>query len=97
MNHYLLSYDLVDDYIARRAALRDQHLQLAREAHARGQLVLAGAFADPADGAALVFRAADPSVVEDFIRNDPYVLNGLVKQWKIRLWNVVIGDQQSPE
>jgi uncharacterized protein len=95
LNYYLLSYDLVDDYITRRAPLRDQHLRLAREAHARGEIVLAGAFTDPADAAALVFRASDQSVVEDFVRNDPYVLNGLVKQWKIRLWNVVIGHQKS--
>jgi uncharacterized protein YciI len=92
LNYYLLSYDLVDDYITRRAPLRDQHLRLAREAHARGELILAGAFANPADAAVLVFRASDQSVVEDFVRNDPYFLNGLVKQWKIRLWNVVIGE-----
>lgn len=92
MNYYLLSYDLVDDYITRRAPLRGQHLRLAREAHARGELLLAGAFTDPADAAALIFRASDQSVVEDFVRNDPYVLNGLVKSWKIRHWNVVIGE-----
>ena len=95
MNYYLLSYDLVDDYITRRAPLRDQHLRLAREAHARGEIILAGAFTDPADAAALVFRAPEQSVVEDFVRNDPYVINGLVKHWKIRLWNVVIGDERS--
>jgi len=96
LNYYLLSYDLIDDYITRRAPLRDQHLGLAREAHARGELVLAGAFVNPPDGAALIFHASDQSVVEDFVRNDPYVINGLVKHWKIRLWNVVIGDQKSP-
>jgi uncharacterized protein YciI len=92
LNYYLLSYELVDDYITRRAPLRDQHLRLAREAHARGEIVLAGAFADPPDGAALVFRTSDRSVVEDFARNDPYVVNGLVEQWKVRLWNVVVGE-----
>jgi len=96
VNYYLLSYDLVDDYITRRAPLRDQHLRLAREAHTCGDLVLAGAFTDPPDGAALIFHVSDQSVVEDFVRNDPYVLKGLVKHWKIRLWNVVIGGQKSP-
>jgi uncharacterized protein YciI len=94
LNYYLLSYELVDDYISRRAPLRDEHLRLAREAHARGEIVLAGAFADPLDGAALVFRASDQSLVEDFARNDPYVINGLVKRWKVRLWNVVIGQEE---
>ncbi len=96
MNYYLLSYDLIDDYITRRAPLRDQHLRLAREAHARGEIILAGAFSDPPDGAALVFRAEDQSVVENFAGNDPYVVNGLVKQWTVRRWNVVIGDQPNP-
>jgi uncharacterized protein YciI len=94
LNYYLLSYELVDDYISRRAPLRDEHLRLAREAHARGEIVLAGAFADPLDGAALVFRASDQSLVEDFARNDPYVINGLVKRWKVRLWNVVTGQEE---
>ncbi len=34
--HLLLEYALVDDYVERRAALRDDHLRLAREAHERG-------------------------------------------------------------
>jgi len=43
------------------------------------------------DGAALVFKADDRSVVEDFVRNDPYVKNGLITDWKIREWTVVTG------
>jgi len=88
---WLLQYDLVDDYLARRSAFRDEHLGLASAAHERGELVLAGAFADPADGAALVFRGPDRSVAEDFARADPYVRNGLVTTWRVREWSVVIG------
>jgi uncharacterized protein YciI len=89
--YYLLLYDVVDDYIKRRAPLRDAHLKLAREAHERGDLLLAGAFEDPVDGAALVFAATDTSVAEQFAKNDPYVREGLVKTWRVRKWNVVIG------
>ena len=91
MNYYALFYYVVDDYVARRAMFREQHLGLAREAHARGELVLAGAFSDPADSALLVFRAADRSTVEAFVQADPYVQNGLVTRWEIRPWTVVIG------
>jgi uncharacterized protein YciI len=91
MNYYVLLYDVVEDYLARRAEHRDEHLRLAREAHERGDLVLAGALADPADRALLVFRAADPSVAEEFARNDPYVRRGLVTRWEVRPWTVVIG------
>ena len=53
---------------------------------------MAGALADPADRAVLVFRSADKTVIEDFIRNDPYVLHGLITKWEIRLWTVVVGN-----
>jgi uncharacterized protein YciI len=83
-------YDLVDDYLERREPLRPEHLARAQEAHDRGDLALAGALVEPADMALLAFTVDDPAVVEDFVRRDPYVREGLVKGWKIRRWNVVI-------
>ena len=95
MNYFALIYYVIDDYVARRAAYRDEHLRLAREAHRRGELLLGGAFAEPADRAMLVFRTADRSVVEEFARNDPYVVGGLVTRWEVRRWNVVIGSESA--
>jgi hypothetical protein len=92
MNYYALIYYVVSDYITRRATYRDEHLRLAREANHRGELVLAGAFSDPADRALLVFRAPGKTVVEEFIKQDPYVINGLVTRWEIRPWTVVVGN-----
>jgi uncharacterized protein len=89
--HYLLFYDLVDGYIEKRGVFREQHLALARAAHDRGELVLAGAFSKPADGAVLVFKGDSPAAAEAFARADPYVKNGLVKGWRVRPWTVVIG------
>jgi uncharacterized protein YciI len=86
-----LQYDLVDDYLERRGEFRDQHLRLARAAHQRGELALAGAFTDPADAALLVWSTEDRAVVEAFVEADPYVVNGLVQAWRIREWNVVVG------
>jgi len=40
--HYLLFYDVTPDYVARRAAFRDEHLVLAWQAHARVSWSLAG-------------------------------------------------------
>jgi len=91
MPYFALFYEVVDDYMARRAAFRAEHLRLAEAAHRRGELVLAGAFADPVDGALLIFRAPDRSVAETFARNDPYVVNGLVTRWWARPWTVVVG------
>jgi uncharacterized protein YciI len=91
MAYYLLEYALIDDYLARRTTFREEHLALAREAHRRGNLILAGALAEPPDRAVLIWRTSDPSVIERFIDDDPYVRNGLVTSWTIRPWNVVIG------
>ena len=92
MGYCLLEYALVDDYLARRTAFREAHLTLAREAHRRGDLILAGALAEPTDRAVLVWRTDDRSAVERFIDGDPYVRNGLVTSWTIRPWTVVIGE-----
>jgi uncharacterized protein YciI len=92
MAYFALIYHVVDDYVVRRASLRAEHLALATKAHQRGELVMGGAFADPVDKALLIFRGSDKSVVETFAKNDPYVLNGLVKHWEVRAWTVVIGN-----
>ena len=90
--HYLLMYDTAPDYLERRGTFRSQHLGLAREAHARGELVLGGALANPVDGAILLFKGDSPKVAEDFATADPYVKNGLIKSWRVREWTTVVGD-----
>lgn len=95
--HYLLFYDVVDDYIDRRVAYRDAHLAYARDAVVRGELILGGALADPPDGAVLLFRADSPEVVERFAEGDPYVRNGIVTGWHVREWTTVVGpDAEHP-
>jgi hypothetical protein len=94
--HFLLFYDYVEGAVERRAPFREGHLRLAREALARGELLMGGAFAEPVDGAALLFQADDASVVEAFVRRDPYVTNGVVTRWRIRPWTVVVGPPSSP-
>ena len=89
--HYLLFYDVVDDYVTRRAPLRAAHIGHARESMARGELVLAGALANPPDGAVLLFRGPSPEAAERFAERDPYVMNGLVTSWRVREWTTVVG------
>ena len=88
-------YDVTDDYLERRGEFRAEHLALATAGRDRGELVLAGAFTDPADGALLVWNVADRGVVEAFVEQDPYVRNGLVTRWRIREWNVVVGGTEA--
>ena len=91
MSHFLLFYDLAADYLDRRQAFRAEHLGLAQAAAARGEIVLAGALADPADGAVLLFAGDGPEAAEAFARSDPYVANGLVTGWRVRAWTTVVG------
>lgn len=89
--HFLLLYEFVPNYIERRAPHRDAHLRAAWTAQARGDLVLAGAYADPVDGAALLFKCDSRDVAERFALSDPYVVAGLVLSWRIRAWTTVVG------
>jgi uncharacterized protein len=89
--HYLLIYDVVDDYVQRRTPFRPEHLGLARAALDRGELVLGGALANPPDGAVLLFKGDSPAAAEAFAQADPYVRNGLVTRWRVREWTTVIG------
>ena len=90
--HYLLFYDYVEDYVARRAPLRAQHLALARQSHEKGDLVMAGALADPHHGAVLGFRGESPAAAEAFAKSDPYVSGAVVKKWEVKRWVTVLGD-----
>ena len=91
MKHFVLFYDLVSDYLERRAAHRDEHLRLAWAAVDRGELVLGGALS-PADNALLIFRGDSPEAAEAFARADPYVRHGLVKRHSVREWTTVVGE-----
>lgn len=90
--HYLLIYELADDYLDRRAQFRNEHLAKGWAAQESGHLVLGGALANPTDQAILLFKGDSPAVAENFAKADPYVLNGIVKRWRVREWTTVIGE-----
>ena len=92
---YLLIYDYSADYLERRDLFRDEHLTLAWEAQSKGSLILAGVLANPTDGAVFHFKGDSSAVIEEFIKSDPYVNNGLVTGWRIREWVTAVGDSAS--
>lgn len=97
MSYYILFYETIENYIEHRAPFRQVHLQLARASAERGEMVLGGAYAEPADGAAIIFRGDDASVAEQFAKDDPYVQNGLISKWWVREWTVVINAFENGE
>jgi len=94
MKYFALFYDVVDNFADKRMPFREPHLKLINEAHQRGEIVMAGPLGDPLEQAMIIFRAADASTPENFARNDPYVKQGLVKNWRVKPWNVVVGGTQ---
>lgn len=91
MKHFLLFYDYVPDILDKRGPYRAGHLAAARESVACGELQLAGALAEPVDGAVFLFKAETAAPVEAFVAADPYVKAGLVTAWRIREWTTVVG------
>ena len=93
MAYFALFYEVVDNFVERRAPFREEHLRLADAAHRCGEIVLAGALAEPADGALIIFQGDTSTAATSFAEKDPYVCNGLVKRWKVRPWSVVVGGE----
>lgn len=89
--YYILFYKTIENYTELRTPYRAVHLALAQKMRDEGKLILAGALEEPADGAVLIFSGDSPDDAEAFAKNDPYVRNGLITEWYIRKWNVVIG------
>ena len=85
----LLLYSYVEDAIERRKPYRAEHIELAQAAESKGDLLMAGALADPVDGGVLMF--VDRPAAEAFVHADPYVAGGIVTDWTVREWTVVCG------
>jgi uncharacterized protein YciI len=94
MPYFALFYETVDGFVERRQPYRGPHLAMIDEAYRKGELVLAGALKP--SGALLVFHVDDAAAVQAFANHDPYVLNGLVKSWRVQEWNVVVGAHAVP-
>lgn len=84
-------YEVTADYLEKRAQYRVEHLALAHAAAQRGELTLAGALAEPVDGAVLLFSGETDASARAFAEADPYVKAGLVTRWRVRPWTTVVG------
>jgi len=86
---YVLFYESADDVASNAPAHYPAHRARVDEFHARGDLLLVGTFADPQkDGSMSVFASREAA--EEFAREDPFVLNGVVRDWRVLDWNEVL-------
>ena len=63
------------------------HIARSKELHARGTLLMSGAFLDkPQEPLRTMAIHTSYEAAEEYITGDPFVLNGMVRTWSIREW-----------
>jgi uncharacterized protein len=88
---FVVLYESADDVISKAPAHFPAHKARLDAFHERGDLVMVGTFGDPqAEGSMAVFRSREAA--EEFVREDPFVLNGVVRAWQLREWNEILLD-----
>ena len=79
-------YESADDVIPKARAHYEGHRARIDEFSGRGELLMVGPFGDPqAEGSMAVFTTREAA--EEFVADDPFVVNGVVRSWQIRDWN----------
>ena len=81
-------YQSSDDVMTKAPLYFNEHRKRWEEYLRDGTLLAIGSFVDPREGSMGVFRTREDA--EEFVAGDPFVLNGVVKNWSIREWNEVL-------
>lgn len=85
---HVLFYDSADDVGSKAPPHFPAHKARLDDFHARGTLLMVGTFGDPqAEGSMAIFTTREAA--EEFVREDPFVLNGVVRAWHIREWDEI--------
>jgi uncharacterized protein len=86
---YVLFYESADDVLSKAPAHFPAHKARLDDFHARGDLLMVGTFGDPQEeGSMAIFTTREAA--EEFVKEDPFVLNGVVRDWQIREWDEVL-------
>jgi uncharacterized protein len=82
-------YESAPDVAAKAPAHMAEHRALWAEFGRRGELLMIGPFANAQEeGSMGVFTTREAA--EEFVRGDPFVLHGVVRNWFIRDWIEVL-------
>jgi uncharacterized protein len=86
---YVLLYESAANVAERAPAQAAAHREHWKPFRERGELLLIGPFGDPqTQGAMAVFTTLEAA--EKFARNDPFVVNGVVRSWEVREWDEAV-------
>ena len=86
---YVMLYETDPEKLPLAQAHFKAHRARLDDFHARGTLRLAGPYQNPLEGALGIFTSREAA--EEFIRGDPFVINGVVRNPAVRAWNEVLG------
>jgi uncharacterized protein len=85
---YVLLYAPADDVAAKAPPHYEAHVARLMEFQGRGELLEVGVFGDPQEqGSMAIFASREGA--EEFVREDPFLLNGVVASYEIRDWDVM--------
>ena len=63
------------------------HIARSKELHRHGSLLMSGAFLDKSmEGLSTMAVHASRHAAEEYIKGDPFYLNGMINKWYIREW-----------
>jgi uncharacterized protein len=83
---YVLFYESADDVLTKAPAHMANHSARGHAFHDRGTMLMYGPFGDPKrEGSMAVFTSREAA--EEFAAGDPFVVNGVVRNWFIREWD----------
>jgi len=92
---YVVCYEVADDVMAKIREHNPEHRARWARYQDRGELLMIGPFTDLRDGAMAVFTTREAA--EEFVSGDPFVLHGVVRQWRILEWmEALVPDAPDP-
>ncbi|MGZ3236085.1 MAG: YciI family protein [Burkholderiaceae bacterium] len=84
----VIFYELAPGGLPKARAYYAAHRARIDAFRARGTLLMIGAFSNSAEGAMGIFTTR--AAAEEFIKDDPFVINGVVAKWTVRDWDEVL-------
>jgi uncharacterized protein YciI len=86
---YVVFYEPSEDILTRGPAVMPAHRARIDEFRRRGTLLMIDTFDNPqVNGAMGLFTSREAA--EEFAKDDPFVLSGVVRSWRIQEWNEVL-------
>ena len=86
---YVLFYESADDVLSKAPAHFPAHSARLDQFHDAGTLLMVGTFGDPQEeGSMSIFTTREAA--EAFVKDDPFVVNGVMRNWYIREWDEIL-------